>query len=166
MADKDFENINPGERKVWVQEGLYPAKAVSYKRLKYSFKGRLVEKVVIGWKVFISSDLSTGVILSRYYNLERDRSKRLHFGHHHAYRHDWVRANNNKEPLEREKIPPEKFEEGLFLVKVVTVTEGQDGEIPSSMEWSRIGRVERPIKDGEQFKRLPLEPHDSLEQMN
>jgi hypothetical protein len=160
MNDEDFNSINPGESKLWVPPGQYPAQYLDFKTRLYRPWG---EKLVFRWRIFIACDLSNSITLYRYYNLKRDGGGRFMFGDGHDYWKDWVAANNGKRPLNREKLPPSQFERRLFWVRVVTVTEDRDGPVCSALHSSRVGRLIRPFIEGEKFERLPLELPDSPE---
>ena len=105
----------------------------------------------------MSFDKSRSVILTRYYNLARDKAKRFKFGHLHAFRRDWISSNHGRLPLDPQRLPPSIWKNGIFLVEVVTVRKTSDGLLPPSLYWSRIGRILRPEDEGKPWTRLPLQ---------
>ena len=163
MNDEDFNNINPGESKLWVPPGVYPAWLLDREPKTYIPWG---EKLVFRWRTFTACDLSSSINLFRYYNLARDGGGRFMFGDGHDYWKDWVAANDGRRPIERKRLPPSKFENTLFLVRVVTVTRDQEGPLCSALHSSKVGRLIRPVVDGEKFERLPLELSESTKKMN
>lgn len=160
LRDEDFNNVNPGEPRILIEQGMWPAQ---YLRKEGRPPGRYGEKLYVWWRIFMSLDKGRSVVLPRYYNIERDKGGRLKFGHHHAFRRDWVQSNYGRLPLEPNKFPPSIWEQGVFLVEVVTVRKSNDGPLPSSLYWSRIGRIVRPLAEGETWEGLPLQPFNSSE---
>lgn len=104
-----------------------------------------------------SPDQLSDVDIPGFYNLERDGGGRYKFGAHHAYRKDWIVANGGKLPGNPNRLPLTIFRERLLLVEVVTVTRDQRGPLHPSCFWSKVGRVVRPVEDGETFRGFPLE---------
>lgn len=153
LRDEDFENVDPGESRPLIEEGVWPAQ---YLRKEGIPPGRYGEKLYVWWKVFMSLDKGRSVVLPRYYNIERNKGGRPKFGHHHAFRRDWVQSNDGRLPLEPNKLPLSIWERGLFRVEVVTVRKSDDGPLPPSLYWSRIGRIVGPLAEGEAWEGLPL----------
>lgn len=158
MKDEDFENINPGEQRPWLPEGLYPGEWESYSTRFYNDFG---EKLIFKWTVFTSVDLTKSVKLYHYYGLKRDGGGRFVFGDLHDYRKDWVAGNNGRLLMDRKKLPLSLWKLGKFWLSVETVKQDQHGRIlhPSS-QWSKIGYVYRPFKDGQSIETLPLQLSD------
>ena len=157
LGDEDFDNVNPGEGRILIEEGLWPAKY-----LDHGIKpGQYGEKLTVRWGIVMSADKIRSVILPRFYNLKRDKGERFMFGHLHAYRRDWVVSNNGRLPMDSRKLPPSIWKEGTFLVEVVTVRSTRDGSLPPSLYYSRVGRVIRPLDEEERWERLPLQPLNS-----
>ena len=156
VCDDDFNNVNPGEIRVLLpDEGCYPAQFIGYEAKRYSGWG---EKLICQWKVLTTPDRTHFTILPRYYNLERDGGNRFKFGPLHDYSKDWVAANGGRHPLDRCNRSISIFRERLFLVEVVTVQYDSKGRsIPATFHWSKIDRVIRPIEEGEEWERLPLQ---------
>jgi len=162
LREDDFNNVNPGEPRILIpEEGWYPARATDYEAKRYGGWG---EKLIVLWMVFTSKDKSSFKMLNRYYNLQRDMGKRLKFGPLHDYRKDWVAANGGRLPVDRSRLPPAIFQGNMFLVEVLTVKRDSKGRpLSSSFYWSKIGRVIRPIEEGERWEGLPVEPLNSSE---
>jgi hypothetical protein len=116
--------------------------------------------MVVTWKVFTSPDLSNYVTLYRYYNIKRDRAKRMIFGDGHDYRKDWIAANHGRIPAERKRLPLSIWKRCKYVVVVQTVTHDQKRSLPASSRWSKVGYVMRPVEEGESFERFPLEVSD------
>jgi hypothetical protein len=160
LRDEDFENINPGEPRPLIEEGLWPAQWLGREARVYGWG----EKLIFEWKVFMAFDKTRSVSLSRFYNAERDKAKRFVFGPLHDYRKDWVAANGGRLPLDRSRLPLSIWRDRLFLVEVVTVRQDSKGRpLSASFLWSRIGRVLRPLMDGEHWERLPVQPLNSAD---
>jgi hypothetical protein len=158
MKDEDFENINPGTPRVWLPEGLYPAEWQAYET---RFYGAWLEKLIFTWKVFTTSDFKKCVELKRYYNCERDRSKRFIFGDLHDYRKDWIAGNKGRLLMDRNKLPLSLWRSGRFWLFIETVQKDQRGRIlHTSSQWSKIGYVFCPFKEGQNFETLPLQLSD------
>lgn len=151
VTDKDFENVDPGELRILIpKEGWYPAQYNGYKTVFYDGWG---EKLIFQWNVFTSSDKSKSVPLKRYYNLERKGGGRFKIGPLHAFRKDWVAANGGKVPMDRSSLPIPIWTTSLFLVEVVTVRhDSKRLPLPASFHWSKIGRVIRPLEEGERWE--------------
>jgi hypothetical protein len=159
LRDEDFDNVNPGELRILIpNEGWYPAQFVGYKGKRYGSWG---EKLLFQWKVFTSFDKCKSVSLCRYYNLERKGGGQFQFGPLHDYRKDWVAANGGKHPLDPKRLPLSIWKDKTFLVEVVTVRNDSRGPLPPSFYWSRIGRLIRPLEEGERWGRLPVQPPNS-----
>ncbi len=157
FEDDDFENVNPGDARTLISvQGIYPA----------SWKGRTPSaspwgpKIKFQWLVYTALDYSQSVALNGYYNAKRDRSKRFTFGPNHAFRKDWIAANRGILPSLPTALPLSVFRDGMFFVEVVTVIRDTRGPLHPSCYWSKIGRVIRPMGDGEPIKRLPLQLSD------
>jgi len=159
VRDEDFDNVNPGEIRVLVpDEGWYPAQFIGYEDKRYNGWG---EKLICQWKVLTSPDKTQFTILPRYYNLQRDKARRFKFGQLHDFSKDWIAANRGRHPLDRCNRSISIFREGLFLVEVVTVRhDSKRRPFPPTLHWSKIGRVIRPIEEGENWERFPLQPSD------
>jgi hypothetical protein len=157
LHDDDFNNVNPGEPRILIpEEGWYPAHATGYEAKRYGGWG---EKLIVRWMVFTSTDKSSFTMLDRYYNLQRDMGKRFKFGPLHDYRKDWIASNGGRHSLERSRLPISIWKEGLYLVEVVTVRHDSKGRhLSPSLYWSKIGRVIRPLKEGERWEGLPFQP--------
>src|SRR5438552_2070076 len=102
LGDEDFDNVNPGEPRILIEEGLWPAE---FLRIE-TRPSRWGEKLCVFWNVFMSLDRSRVVVLPRFYNLERDGGGRFMFGHLHAYRRDWIVANHGRLPMEPKQLRP------------------------------------------------------------
>lgn len=153
LRDQDFENVDPGEARVWLPGGIYLAKVLRRDIKHYSWG----EKLIFDWAVHTSKDLSQSETLHGYYNVKRNGGNRLCFGPGHAYRRDWIAANEGKLPSDPKRLPPAVFYGKVLLVAVVTVEKDTRGPIHPSCHWSKVARVIRPVEDGETFERLPLE---------
>ena len=162
LRDEDFDHVNPGEPRILIpREGSYPAQFNGYESKHYGLWG---EKLVFQWKVFTSKDKDAFTMLNRYYNLARDGGGRLKFGDFHDYRRDWVRANGGRLPMVRSKLPLSIFQEHLFLIEVVTVHyDNQRRPLSSTLHWSKISMVIRPLADDETWEGLPVQPLNSSE---
>ena len=160
VRDEDFENVDPGEVRPLIEEGYWPAVCLGRDNRPYS---GLREKLTFQWKVFMSPYKKRFVVLPRYYNAKRNKAGRFMWGQLHAYRNDWVRANNNKWPPDPNKLPPSIWEKCTFLVEVVTVRKTRSGPLSSSLYWSRIGQIIRPLAEDERLERLPVQPLNSDE---
>jgi hypothetical protein len=158
VHDEDFENVDPGEVRVLLEEGCWPAECLGRENKPYSGLG---EKLTFKWKVFLSPDKNKFVILPRYYNAPRNKAGRFKFGQLSAFRNDWVTANNGKVPLDRNRLPPSIWQKGTFLVEVITVRRTRSGVLSPSLYWSRIGRVIRPMAEDERWEGLPVQRLDS-----
>lgn len=160
LRDEDFDNVNPGEQRFLIEEGSWPAQYVGHEAKRYGW----CEKLILRWKVFTSLDRSRSVVLSRYYNMDRDNGGRFMFGPLHDYRKDWVAANGGRHPLERSRLSISIWKERLYLVEVVTVRHDSKGRpLSPSFYWSKVGRVIRPREEGERLERLPVQPLNSSE---
>jgi hypothetical protein len=162
LRDEDFDNVDPGEPRILIpEEGWYPGMVNSYEAKPY---GRWGEKLIFHWKVFTSFDKSKSVTLCRYYNFQRKGGGQFKFGPLHDYRKDWVAANGGRHPLERSRLSISIWKERLYLVEVVTVREdSKKRPLSASFYWSKIGRVIRPLGEGERWERLPVQPLNSSE---
>ena len=154
LRDEDFDNVDPGECRPLLQEGVWPAECLGRESKSY---GGLKDKLTFQWRVFLSLDKSRSCILPRYYNAPRNKAGRFQFGQLCAYRNDWVAANSGRLPLDPKSLPPSIWEKGTFLVEVVTVRRTRNGPLAPSLYWSRIGRVIRPVEEGECWERLPVQ---------
>ena len=143
LGDEDFDNVNPGEPRILIDEGLWPAAFVGME-IRPSRWG---EKLCVSWKVFMNLDRSRFHVLTRFYNLQRDGGGRFKFGHLHAYRGDWIVANHGKLPMDPKKLPPTVFKKGQCIVEVVTVRTSNGRALHPSLHWSRIGWIIRPMDD-------------------
>ncbi len=153
VQDEDFEDIDPGEPRVLIEERTYTALWQKKEVRKYPFG----EKLVFFWNVHMSADLSRSVSLCGYYSLTRNRAGRFIFGPHHGYRHDWIAANDGRLPSNPKHLPSRIWEGRKFLVRVSTVTRGMRGPLHPSCYYSRIKRVICPISEFESSQRLPPE---------
>lgn len=161
IRDEDFDNVNPGEQRFLLQEGWYPAQLNGCEAKHY---GRWGEKLIFQWKVFTSNDKIAFKMIPRYYNLDRDKGGRYKFGPLSGYRKDWVAANGGKLLENRSRLPLSIFRERLIFVEVVTVRHDSKGlPLSSSFYWSKVGRVIRPLEEGETWERLPIQPLNSSE---
>lgn len=162
LRDQDFDNVDPGEPRFLIpQEGWYPAQFIDYESKLYGSWG---EKLIFQWKVFTSFDKNKPVILCRYYNLERKGGGQFKFGPLHDYRKDWVAANGGRHPLDRSRLSISIWKERLYLVEVVTVRHDSKGRpFSPSLYWSKVGRVIRPLEEGECWERLTVQPLNSSE---
>lgn len=153
MRDEDFENIDPGPGARLVQDGQYPADCLGYKPRDYG--DRWGERLVVTWKVYLSPE--DPVELPRYYTIRRSAGGRFSAGDRHAYRRDWIRANNGRLPEMRQRLPFSIFLKGRFLVAVETVTQDSNKQpLHPSSYYSKISRVIRPIQDGDSLKTFQM----------
>lgn len=158
LRDEDFDNIDPGDPLVLIDEGLWPAQWQGREAKGYEWG----EKLIFRWKVFTSFDKSQSVTLIRYYNLQRKAGGQFKFGRRHDYSKDWVAANEGHHPSDPSRLPLSIFRERLFLVEVVTVRQDSKGRpLHRSLHHSKIGRVIRPLGEGERWERLPVQPLNS-----
>lgn len=157
VRDEDFDNVNPGEPHVLIpNEGWYPAE---FDGVESKFYGSWGEKLIVQWKVFTSNDLTAFKMIPRYYNVERDKGNRFKFGEFHEYRRDWIRSNRGRHPLVRSRLPLSIWKQSLFFVEVETVRrDSKGGPLAASFHWSKIGRVIRPVEEGETWEGLPVQP--------
>lgn len=162
--ETELSNVNPGQPVLLLPEGGYPARFKGFDKRKYSYGGKLVEKLVMTMEVYTTSDLSHSIELCRYYNITRDRGGRLIFGSRHGYFKDWVTARGNRWPDDPKRLPPDVFKTGLFLVAVRTVRRDQTRRLSNQLWTSRIGWIIRPIENDECFEGLPVEVTDCLEE--
>src|SRR5262249_47499289 len=133
LREEDFDNVNPGEARPLIEEGLWPADFVGLE----SRSGRWGEKLYANWKVFIAPGKGQFVVLPRYYTVERDGGGRFKFGRLHAYRKDWIASNGGRVPLDANRLPPSIWQKRTFLVEVATVRMGSDGvPLLRSLYWS------------------------------
>jgi hypothetical protein len=146
IREEDFENVNPGEQRILLVEGYWPAEFVSCESKNYGVWG---EKLIFHWKVFTSLDKRTFRILYHWHNCQRDKGGRFKFGPLHSYRKDWIAANHGKMPLDPRRLPLSIWKDQTFLVEVVTVRKASNGVLVPSLHWSKIGRVIRPLTEGE-----------------
>jgi hypothetical protein len=135
VREEEFENIVGGEPRTLMTPGCYPARLLRYYSKGYSWS----EKLVFEWQVFSSFDQKKSDEISSYYNMTRDGGKRLVFGHHSAYRKDWITANGGKLPGDNRRLPLSVFQEKLLLVQVVTVTKDQRGALHPSLYCRKWG---------------------------
>lgn len=156
VTDADFENVDPGQERTYVPPGQYRARFVSHEFRPFNFKGVSVEKLIVSWEVFTSPVCTKGVILQRFYPIERNRSNQLKFGPLCAFRKDWVAANDGRRPIDARKLPLTKFSEMDCIVEVVTVTSDSTGRAIKGLEWSRIKAVIGPVKDDQAASRRTI----------
>jgi hypothetical protein len=161
--DEAFNNVNSGEPPVWIEDGVYPALGVG-RTVKMSPWG---EKLTLTWSICKSPQFrETGAqspswkSLSSYYNVKRDKARRLEFGPHSAYLKDWIAANYGRHPEPRYSLPLSVFMDRWLFVRVVTVRKDQRGALHESCYWSKVQCVIRPIGDEETIERLPLQLSD------
>jgi len=160
IRDEDFDNVNPGEPRVLIEEGVWPARWLRREAKVYGWG----EKLIFHWEVFMACDKSRFVVLNCFYNAKRDRAKRFQFGQLHNYRKDWVAANGGRASLDRSKLPLTIWQARMFYVEVVTVRRDSKGRpLSPSFYWSKVGRVIRPLEEGETWERLPVQPLNSSE---
>jgi len=160
IRDEDFDHVDPGEPRVLIEEGVWPARWLRHEAKVYGWG----EKLIFHWEVFMAFDRSRSLSLNRFYNAKRDRANRFCFGPLHDYRKDWVSANRGRHPLERSRLSISIWKERLYLVEVVTVRHDPKGRsLSPSYYWSKIGRVIRPLEEGETWERLPVQPLNSSE---
>jgi hypothetical protein len=160
LRDEDFNNVNPGEPRVLIEEGVWPARWLRREAKVYGWG----EKLIFHWEVFMAFDKSRFVNLSGYYTAKRDRANRFYFGPLHNYRKDWIAANGGKVPLDPSKLPLSVWQERLFLVEVVTVRHDSKGRpLSPSLYYSKIDRVIRPLGEEETWETLPIQPFNSSE---
>ncbi len=157
FEDEDFENVNPGDARTLIAaEGIYPA----------LWKGRTPSaspwgpKIQFEWLVYLSPDFSQSVRLHAYYNAKRDAGNRFRFGPNHAFRKDWIAANRGILPARSTALSLSLFKDQTFYVEVVTVTRDTRGPLHPSCHWSKVGRLIRPLGEGECIHRLPLQLSD------
>lgn len=155
LSDDDFNNVNGGVQRPWLPPGQYPAQYVCYEN---RIDPRYGEKLIVVWRIFLSRALQNGEssILVRFYGVKRDELGQPDFGHFHGYRKDWIVANHGRPPLNWNSLPPSIFTKGLYLVTVVPVEKDSTDDLPPGLHYSKVGRIIRPIDDGERFEKLPL----------
>jgi hypothetical protein len=162
--DDEFNNVNSGEPRPLLQEGIYPARWVG-KDISLSPWG---EKLVMHWQVSTTWDIRnlTAIAplptpIASYYNAKRDKARRLKFGPLHSYRKDWIAANNGRLPSKPDSLSWSVFRDRWLFVEVVTVKKDQKGcELHPSCYYSKVQRVIRPVGDDEAIQRLPLQYGD------
>jgi hypothetical protein len=159
LRDEDFDDVNPGETLPLLEEGWWPARWQSRESKMYGWG----EKLIVRWQVYTSLDKARSATIPRFYNAQRDRANRFCFGPLHDYRKDWIAANGGRVPLVRSKLPLSIWQGRIFLVEVVTVRQDSKGRpLTSSLLWSKIGRVIRPMAELERWERLPIQPLNFL----
>lgn len=136
----EFENINSGEQRIYIQPGVYRGKLQKWEMKN----GRYGEKLYFSWEVFLGGNGERTVTLCRFYNVKRDENGRLIFGDGHDYRKDWIRANRGRLPPSRSRLPPAKFGEEIMLLSVETVTRDGNRTLPPGSHYSKIGYVIQP----------------------
>lgn len=156
VSDADFENIDPGEERIYVPPGQYRAGFVSGEIRPYNFKGVAVEKLIASWEVFTSPGSTKGVMLQRFYPVERNKSNQLKFGPLCAYRKDWVAANGGRRPVDSRRLPITKFSERHCIVEIAAVTRDSTGRAIKGLEWSRIKAVIGPVTDDQTAPRRTI----------
>jgi hypothetical protein len=162
VDDDEFKNVNAGQPLILIPEGIYPARLVG-KEIKRTPWG---EKLVLTWEVFTSPDFRDAgrrndctVLLQRYYNIKRDKGK-LVLGPHSNYHKDWIAANKGRHPEPRHSLPPSVFQNGFLFVEVTTVKKDSTSRLHSSLHYSKVQRIIRPVDEDEKIKRLPLQLDD------
>lgn len=161
LSDGDFENVASGEERLLLsQEGIYPARLICWHSQLHPLFG---EKLIFDWNVFLSPALDKyeSCKLLRYYNVKRENGKPF-FGHHHEYRKDWIAANNGRRPFVRSSLPPKVFEKKLFLIGIKTVCKDSKGDLQPSVYYSRVDRIIRPLEDGEEIDRVPVQAIEKM----
>jgi len=132
VDDNEFNDVNPGDQRPLIEQGIYPARFVSITKGPTPWG----EKMFSTWAVFTTSRFrdpalrDSAVRLPVYYNVERDKSKRPIFGDGHSYRKDWIAANNGKHPQRRTALPPSVFRDRFLWVQVTTVKQHTVMPIP------------------------------------
>ena len=155
MKDEDFENIVPVDPLPLLQEGVYPMRYRGRRTTRYSYG----EKLVFDYEVGLVPDFRDSKTLSRYYNVKRNAAGRFKFGPLHDYRRDWIAANYGKWPAHPGRLPLSVFQSKVLLGEIETVkTHSRGRPLHPSNYYSRVGRVIRPLEDGESFETLPVEP--------
>jgi hypothetical protein len=159
IEDDEFNDVNAGEQRHLLEAGIYPARWVSNTKRGTPWG----EKLVFTWEVFRSTRFrdptmrDTFVLLQGYYNVNRDKSKRPIFGDGHAYRKDWIAANNGKHPQRRSSLPLTVFRDRFLWVEVTTVTKDARGQAHRSSHYSKVQRVIGPVHEDDVVERLPLQ---------
>lgn len=162
VDDDEFNDVNSGEARRLIEEGIYPALLAGKAKQQLPWG----EKLVFTWTVFKTihfRDPATRkdcVSLPGYYNVRRDKSKRLIFGDGSAYRKDWIAANNGKHPQPRNSLPLSVFRDRFLWVQVTTVTRDARGGLHKSCHWSKVHRIIRPIDEEERVESLPIQLDD------
>ena len=163
VDDEEFKNVNTGNSLVLMPEGIYPARLLDNKMTRTPWG----EKLVLTWEVFTSTNFRDAerrndrpISLQGYYNIKRDKGKRLVLGPHSNYHKDWIAANNGKHPEPRHSLPPSVFRNRFLFVEVTTVKKDSTGRLHSSLHYSKVQRIIRPFDDDEIIEMLPLELDD------
>jgi hypothetical protein len=162
LNDEEFNNVNSGDQRPLIETGIYPARLESMGKRGTPWG----EKMVFTWAVFTTPRFrdpamrDSAVLLPAYYNVNRDKSKRPIFGDGHAYRKDWIAANNGKHPQPRNSLPLPVFRDRFLWVQVTTVTKDVRGPTHRSCHYSKVQRIIRPVHDDDVVERLPLQLED------
>ena len=162
LDDDEFNDVNAGDPRPFMAEGIYPALWAARTRKKYKWG----EKLIFTWTVFTTINFRNPamkdncVSLPGYYNVRRDKGKRPIFGPGSAYRKDWIAANDGRLPQPPHRLPLSVFRGGFLFVEVATVNEDTRGPLHRSCYWSKVQRVIRPVREDDIVERLPLELDD------
>ncbi|WP_173046756.1 hypothetical protein [Nitrospira sp. KM1] len=154
----DNENIRgPASPLPLLPSGIYVACAKGWSVKPYTDWG---EKIVIEWDVFLSPDCQTARRLEGYHPIKRDKGGQIYAGSHSGYYKDWVSANDGRLPDREKRLTPEIFIGKRLFVDVVIVDRDNRGPLHPSLYHSRVGRVLRPLHDGEIIKGFPIQERD------
>jgi len=162
VGDDEFNDVNAGDPRPLIEEGIYPALWAGRTRKLYAFG----EKLIFTWNVFTTINFrdpamrNSYVSLPGYYNVKRDKGEKLVFGPGSSYRKDWIAANSGKHPQPRHALPLSVFRDRLLFVQVTTVTKDTRGPLHRSCYWSKVQRIFRPLDEDEIVKKLPLQLDD------
>lgn len=163
IQDSDFENLGGAPHRIYIQPGIYPARFLGKKSDRR--RKDWGEKLIFEWEVFLNTARTQSVKLSRYYNASRDKAGRFEFGDGHDYRADWIRANSGKHPPVWHRLPPDIFGAHEFLVEVVTVRRDWRRLLEPTLQHSKIGRIVRPVNDGELLQTFPIQPSEIIDEV-
>ena len=156
LNDAAFENLEPVGTSVLLEEGVYPARWLSWHLRKYRFG----EKVIFEWEVYPNGDQKEKHTLQAFYNAKYGPTGGLQFGPRHSYRKDWIAANRGRWPPNPRNLSLSVWGKGLFWVKVMNVCEDQKGAIHPGCYWSKVNGVIRPVDESENLDGLPRQRVD------